>query len=218
MAAAIYLHGFASGPTSGKARFFAERLRARGIDLLVPDLNLPDFSSLTITRMLDQTRALIDAAAGPVTLIGSSLGGFVAVNAALRQPDRVDRLILLAPALDLRDFGAAGLDRWKSTGWLPVFHFGYGRMVRVGFELYRDAQRYDLADARLEIPVLIFQGRHDAVVNPDAVEHWARRRATIDLTMLDDDHQLGSSLESIWRGVEAFLARTDDRRVTRHHV
>src|SRR3954451_15215017 len=80
----IYLHGFASSSHSGKATYLGERLRARGIDVVTPDLNLPDFSTLTTTRMLDQVKALIDAAAEPVTLFGSSLGGYVAVNAAAR--------------------------------------------------------------------------------------------------------------------------------------
>jgi predicted esterase YcpF (UPF0227 family) len=39
----IYLHGFASSPHSGKATYLAERLRARGMDVRVPDLNQPAF-------------------------------------------------------------------------------------------------------------------------------------------------------------------------------
>lgn len=82
----IYLHGFASSSRSGKAVYLGERLRGRGVEFVAPDLNLPDFSTLTISRMLEQTRALLDAATEPVTLIGSSLGAFVAVNAAAKWP------------------------------------------------------------------------------------------------------------------------------------
>src|SRR4029079_196397 len=78
----IFLHGFASSGHSGKASYFAGKFRERGIEYAAPDLNLPDFSTLTITRMLEQTRALIDHASdrspGPVTLIGSSLRALVA--------------------------------------------------------------------------------------------------------------------------------------------
>ena len=68
----IYLHGFASSSQSGKATYLGQRLRAKGVKYAAPDLNLPDFSTLTVTRMIEQTHALIANEPEPVTLIGSS--------------------------------------------------------------------------------------------------------------------------------------------------
>jgi pimeloyl-ACP methyl ester carboxylesterase len=206
----IYLHGFASGSASSKATYLARRLREHGIDLQTPDLNLPDFSTLTITRMLAQTRALLDASAEPQTLIGSSLGGFVAVNAAVQNPTRVDRLVLLAPALDfggnrMRKLGEFGLEQWKASGHLPVFHYGYGRIVPVHYELYEDARRYDAFNADVRMPILIFQGKRDDAVDPTTVEAWASRRPNTELHLVDDDHQLTSSLPYIWEKLWTFL-------------
>jgi pimeloyl-ACP methyl ester carboxylesterase len=206
----IYLHGFASSSRSGKAVYLGERLRRHGIDLVAPDLNLPDFSTLTITRMLEQTRALLDAAAEPVTLIGSSLGAFVAVNAAARWPAKVGKLVLMAPALDfgddgLRGPGGADLGAWKQAGQLNVFHFGYGRMLPVHYELYADARRYDAVNANLSIPILVFQGRRDTAIDPATVQAWASRRPNVELHLLDDEHQLTSSLSYIWAKLAAFL-------------
>ena len=50
----LYLHGFASSAKSTKAGYFAERLRPHGRTLVAPDFNLPEFRSLTMTRMLAQ--------------------------------------------------------------------------------------------------------------------------------------------------------------------
>jgi pimeloyl-ACP methyl ester carboxylesterase len=201
----LYLHGFASSNRSGKATYLGQCLRAKGERFAAPDLNLPDFSTLTISRMLDQTRALIEAEADPVTLIGSSLGAFVAVNAAAAWPERVRALVLLAPALDLRDLGGAQLQAWRESGQMTVFHFAYGRLMPVGYALYEDAQRYDTFHADVRVPTLILQGRHDTVVNPATVEAWAQARPTVQLELLDDDHQLAASLPAMWQRIEAFL-------------
>lgn len=207
---ALYLHGFASSSRSTKGSFLAEKFSEYGVTLTTPDFNEPDFSTLTITRMLSQVTDIIDTLSGPVVLIGSSLGGFVAVQSALARPGKVERMILLAPALDfsanrLRDLGDRGLEEWETSGRLNVFHYGYGRMVPVHYGLYADACRYECVNARLDMPILIFQGRRDAAVNPEAVEQWSRSRPNVELHLLDDDHQLTGSLDYIWTETRRFL-------------
>lgn len=208
----FYLHGFASSAASTKAGFFAAKLREHGIKLYTPDLNEPDFSTLTITRMVEQVTSTIDALplAKPVVLIGSSLGAFVAVHVALKRPDRVVKLALLAPAFDFvvqrtTPLGDRDLEQWKSTGTTNVFHFGYGRLMPLAYQLYEDACGYDCTSAALPMPIQIFQGLRDTVVDPASVERWASTRRNVELHMLDDDHQLGGSLDAIWQEMERFL-------------
>jgi uncharacterized protein len=204
----IYLHGFASSAGSSKAAYLGGRLAEHGVEFHAPDLNLPHFSTLTVTRMLEQTRRVMDTAAEPVTLIGSSLGGFVAVHAAAACPERVKNLVLMAPALDFNGDGLSGpggasLADWKRAGSLNIFHYAYGRMMPIHYELYEDARRYDAMNADLKMPVMGFQGRRDTAVNPTTVEAWARRRPNVELHMLDDDHQLTASLPYIWEKLAA---------------
>jgi len=206
----MYLHGFASSPKSSKASFFAAKLAAHGIAVESPDLNEPDFSTLTVTRMLGQVFDRIRAETGPVALIGSSLGGFVALQAALRDPAAITRLVLLAPALEfganrMRELGVE-LNAWHASNRIDVFHYGYGRLMPIHYELYEDARRYDASNAQLSQPTQVFQGRHDAAVDPAAVEAWCRARPNVELHLLDDDHQLRGSLEFIWSQVARFLS------------
>ena len=208
---ALYLHGFASSAQSSKAAFFRSKLAAQGVDLLTPDFNAPDFSTLTVSRMLGQVHDAIQTLPpGPVTLIGSSLGGFVGVHAALQEAGRVDRLVLLAPALDfggnrMKELGDRGIEEWRRSDRLDVFHYGFGRLMSVHFELYADAARYDAFNARLGLPIQIFQGRADRSVDPETVERWAMARTNVELHLLDDDHQLLGSLETIWAEMARFL-------------
>ncbi len=48
----IYLHGFASSPSSTKAQYLRARFASLQINLNIPDLNQGDFSHLTLTRQL----------------------------------------------------------------------------------------------------------------------------------------------------------------------
>jgi len=217
IAHAIYLHGFASSPLSSKAARFQRELTARGVGYACPDFNQPAFESLTVTRMLDETRAAIAGAPAPVALIGSSLGAFVAVHAADQdRSGKVDRLVLLAPALDfggnrLRQLGGQGLDEWRRLGRLRVFHYAFGEPRDVGFALYEDAARYDAFGIRLRQPTVIFQGKQDQSVDPDMVARWAAERPGVDLRLLDDDHQLTASMDVIWRACEGFFGLADRR-------
>jgi pimeloyl-ACP methyl ester carboxylesterase len=212
----FYLHGFASSPQSSKAVFLSARLAADGIALHCPDLNQPEFSTLTVSRMLQQVEKRIAALPpGEVVLIGSSLGGFVAVEAARRQVSNarhpISRLILLAPALDLEwerwaEVGPGGIDRWRRSRTIEVFHYAHNRPERLTFAFYEDAVHYRPAAARLPLPILIFQGRHDESVDPSAVERFAHAQPDATLHLLDDEHQLKGSLDVIWRETARFLS------------
>ena len=207
----IYLHGFASSPASSKAQRFARELTARGVGYACPDLNEPSFETLTITRMLDQTRAVVEWADAPVALVGSSLGAFVAVHAADRdRTGKIDRLVLLAPALDfggnrLRQLGEHGIEEWRKRGKLSVFHYALNESRDVGFALYEDAARYDAITLQLKQPILVFQGKNDASVDPGMVEKWCRSRSNVTLRLMDDDHQLTASVDEIWKESEGFF-------------
>ena len=133
----LYLHGFASGPNSSKARYFRDRFAALGIPLDVLDLEHGDFAGLTLSGML---QTIHHAAAGtPAVLIGSSLGGYLAALYAARHPE-VERLVLLAPAFRFpthypATLGEAKLAAWRTSGKMPVFHYycrrGAGTRIRL---------------------------------------------------------------------------------------
>jgi uncharacterized protein len=205
----IYLHGFASSPRSSKAQRFERELAREGIGFACPDFNLPEFETLTVTRMLLQTRAAIDAApAGPVALIGSSLGAFVALHAAAHPA--VTHMILLAPALGfggnrLRQLGEHGIEEWRTAGTLRVFHYARNELRDVGFALYEDAAQYDAFAVDPAVPTLVVQGRRDASVDPGMVTRWAATRAQVTLRLVDDEHQLTASMDEIWSWTRAWL-------------
>lgn len=206
----LYLHGFASSARSTKAGYFADRLRPHGLELRCPDFNEPDFATMTMTRMLDRLGAELEALPpGPVALIGSSLGGALAILAADRLP-RVDRLLLLAPAVMFSRPGhhllpPDKLAAWQRDGAMAFFHYAYGEERRLNVSFHADSLQYDPMTATVRQPALVFQGRRDESVDHRTVEQFARGRSNVTLILLDDDHSLAASLPVIWDAAAPFF-------------
>jgi pimeloyl-ACP methyl ester carboxylesterase len=207
----FYLHGFASSARSTKAAYFGEKFASLGVAFRCPDLNEPDFGSLTMTRMLEQLGdELSTAPGGPAALIGSSLGGTLAILAAARFAEPIDRLVLLAPAVMFAKPGhhllpPERIEEWRRNGALRFYHYAYGEERPLGFAFYQDSLDHDAFDASIVQPTLVFQGLRDASVDYRTVEAFARARPNVTLSLLDDDHQLMASLPRIWNDVASFL-------------
>jgi len=211
----FYLHGFASSPKSTKVGYFTERLLEHGIPVRCPDFNEPDFTTMTLTRMLDRLGGELAALGGePATLFGSSLGGTLAILAAARFRPQVERLVLLAPAVMFAKPGhhllpPERIEEWQRRGALPFFHHGAGVERDLNFAFYEDSLRHDAFNTDFAQPGMVFQGLQDTSVDYRTVEAFARTRTNLTLALLEDDHQLIASLPRIWNDVQPFLGLTE---------
>jgi pimeloyl-ACP methyl ester carboxylesterase len=206
----LYLHGFASGPGSAKARGLAERFARQGVALDVPDLTPGEdgFERSTPASMLAVAEARLASAPGPHAVIGSSLGGWLGALAASRHPP-VQRLVLLAPAFRLHQrwsgrLTPAQLADWREKG-LEVLHFASGRHRRIGFGFLEDAARWP-AFPRVTVPTLCLAGRRDEIVPLEDVERFVALTPSARLVALDEGHALLASLDRIFEEARAFLA------------
>lgn len=206
MSRIVYLHGFASGPSSKKARFFCERFAELGIGMEIPDLAEGNFERLTISGQL----AVIERATRgePVCLIGSSMGGYLAALYAARHPE-VDKLVLMAPAFSFaarwpEALGRSAMQDWERTGILKVFHYSEGREMNLGYQLVEDAQLYE-DNPPFEQPALIFHGTNDTVVPPAYSVTFAQQHPNATLRLMDSGHELINVLDAMWMETEKFL-------------
>ncbi len=177
-----------------------------GIGLEVPDLAENDFRNLSVTAQLNVVERLVGGA--PVSVIGSSMGGYLAALYAARHPE-VEKVVLLAPAFSFASrwpetLGPEKMDEWQRTNTLRVFHYSEGREVDLGYQLIEDAQHYE-AYPEVGQPTLIFQGRKDTIVPPEYAVRFAAQHSNAALRLLDSDHDLVDVLDEMWRGTEAFL-------------
>lgn len=93
MAFRMFIHGLESSNQGTKSVFFRKRYS---------DMCIPNFPGTLEERM--ETLEGVLAGRNDLRLIGSSFGGLMAALFALENEPRIDRLILLAPAINLMAF------------------------------------------------------------------------------------------------------------------
>src|SRR5260370_10332060 len=130
------------------------------MQVAVSELGDGDVERLTITGQLRVIERV--ASGGAVWLMGSSLGGYLAALYAVRHPEQVHKLVLMAPAFGFgrgweRMLGPTRMESWRQAGFMPVFHYGAGREQRLAYQLIEDAQAYETFPD-FHQPALIFHG------------------------------------------------------------
>jgi pimeloyl-ACP methyl ester carboxylesterase len=205
----IYLHGFLSGPSSKKGVFLFRKFQKAGIDLLRPDLNGDDFEHLTISSQLKIIDDLICSGEGDITMIGSSLGGFLATLSAERRP-QVKKLVLMAPAFDFikRYFDRLTTEQiadWEKTGFIRLYQYHYREHRKLGYDIVDDAKKYDAISFKRQFPVLIFHGIKDASVPYQVSIDFLTAHSSVHLVLLNSDHGLLDQIDNIWKYTSLFL-------------
>ena len=91
----VFIHGLESTSQGTKGVYFRKHF---------PDMMIDDYTGPLEERMVKLVTLL--EGKDRLILVGSSYGGLMAAMFAARHPARVVKLILLAPALSLKDFDA----------------------------------------------------------------------------------------------------------------
>ena len=105
----VFCGGFRSDMSGSKALALDHHCAAMGraftrFDYRGHGESSGEFTGGTIGLWRDDALAVLDnAAGGPVVLVGSSMGAWIAVLAALARPERVNGLVLVAPAVDFTE-------------------------------------------------------------------------------------------------------------------
>ena len=108
----LFLPGYASDMEGQKAVTIDQFCGQRGLGCLRLDYSGTgssggDFADGTLARWLGEVLAAIDLGVpeGKLVVAGSSMGGWIAIHAALRRPHRVAALLGIAAAPDFTDWG-----------------------------------------------------------------------------------------------------------------
>jgi len=169
----VWLGGFRSDMQGTKADFLSKMAKQKGLSFLRFDYfghgaSSGDFEQGSISQWLADAIEVIDILTqGPLILIGSSMGGWISLLSALARPDRVQALVLIAPAPDFtRTLMWAGFDAVirqtiTETGrWMQPSPYGPVPITRA---LIEDGDQHLILGKSIcfDGPVRIFQGMND---------------------------------------------------------
>ena len=208
----LYLHGFASGPQSGKGVATANHFEKLGIAVERLNLRVPSFERLRLSEMMRVTREAIGGNSDRAILFGSSLGGLTAARVAEEDP-RVCALVLLAPAFRMAErwrkrLGEVGWAAWRDSGWYETRDYAENRKSRVDFGFISEAGELDERSGGwpdVRVPTLIVQGTRDDIVDPELSRAFVRGKRQVHLVEVDDGHELIASIPRILQESERFL-------------
>ena len=222
----VFLPGYMSDMTGTKAEALAEWAAAHGRAMLRLDYSGcgasgGDFLDGSIGRWTDEVQAVIDhvAPAAAVVLVGSSMGGWIALRLGMALGRRLAGLVGLAAAPDFTEWGldvmAADRAALAARGWMtrPSDYDPAGYRYSRAFIADAAAQLVLGSDIAITAPVRLLHGqRDDAVPWQLSVDIAARLRSDdVQVTLVKDgDHRLSRPQDIAWL-VAAVAELTGDR-------
>ena len=199
----LFLPGYASDMEGAKALALDAFAEQRGLAMLRLDYSGTGSSGgLFSDGTLDEALAAVDRiTGGPLIVIGSSMGGWIALHLALLRPERVRALVGIAAAPDFTD--------WGFTPEQAAQLRDEGRMTRTFWE---SGQQLLLLKAEIAVdcPVRLLHGELDSEVPLDVAFRLMRalRSSDVQLNVLKGGgHRLSEphEIRAILNGVTALL-------------
>ncbi|HUP67931.1 MAG TPA: alpha/beta hydrolase [Sphingomicrobium sp.] len=202
--ALLFLPGYASDMEGAKALAldgFAER---RGLAMLRIDYSGTgsspgEFADGTLALWLEEALAALDRLTqGPLIIVGSSMGGWLAYHLGLLRPERVEAVVGIAAAPDFTDWGFADGEAAERQGLSQGFWESGQRLLLLD------------GDIPLDCPVRLIHGELDKdVPSTITIQTMERlRSADVQLNLIKGGgHRLSEprEIEAILRTVATLL-------------
>ena len=201
--ALVFLPGYMSDMAGGKASALFEWARRERRACLLLDYSgcgesVGDFAQGTLSRWRDEVVALAEAqCAGPVLLVGSSMGGWLMLLVAEALGARVAGLVGIAAAPDFTEWGRSEADKATLAAGETIFDpNAYGSEptpLYPGFFADGQAQLRLNHEIAIDCPVRLIHGQRDAEVPFDISLRLAAalRSEDVQVTLVKNgDHRL----------------------------
>lgn len=218
--AVVFLPGYASEMSGTKALALEDWAKEQGRAFLRFDYrgcgeSPGAFEDFTLADWYDDVLAMLDTIPRPAVLVGSSMGGWLALRVARDHPERVAGLVGVAPAPDFTDWGFTDAQKREFAEAGRVLEPSpYSDQPTVTTRAFWEAgERLHVLDGEIgyDGPVRIVQGQADRDVPWSLAPRIAEalRSAEVQTVLVKDgDHRLSRARDValIIRAIEDVLA------------
>jgi pimeloyl-ACP methyl ester carboxylesterase len=200
----VFFPGYASDMEGAKALALDAFAEQRGVSMLRFDYSGTGssggrFENGTLALWLEESLAAVDALTdGPLILVGSSMGGWIALHLAQLRRERIQALVGIAVAPDFTNWGFADAQSAERAGIAPGFWESGQRLLLLNDEI------------AIDCPVRLIHGERDTDVPLDIAFRTMRalRSADVQLNVIKGGgHRLSEphEIDAIRRTVAALL-------------
>ncbi len=133
----------------------------------------------------------------PVILIGTSLGGLIAINTASKNTEKIIGLVINCGVVNPEDLikrivVEEDFNQWHTSDMLNVFN------INLPYSFFEDIKNLNTPDKikSLNIPILWFHGEEDELVPIEQVEDLSLENKSIKLVKVENGkHRFGVSMQ-----------------------
>lgn len=211
-----FFPGYASDMEGAKALALDAFAEQRGLGMVRFDYSGTgssegSFDEGTLARWIEESLAVVDQlTSGPLILVGSSMGGWIALHVALARAERVQGLVGIAAAPDFTDWGFTQEQKaeLQRSGRLeePNPYGTEPHVTSLGF--WESGQKLGLLQEPIGVdcPVRLVHGDEDADVPLDVALRTLRRLRSGDVQLLvikggghrlSEPHEIDAILQTV---------------------
>lgn len=205
----LFITGFLSKRWGNKSRALAQWCEEQGWGFCCYDVrgfgdSEGRFTDYSLSDWIADARLVLGwiQDGPPVTIVGNSLGGWIAWLMA-QECESVERLLLIAPAFNMMGLRAKSIDRerrrvWQDTGWMPWDDEPAHRDFPIAWKWVEESEAYwNTNFARLRpVNTVILHGQQDTVILPQGSSRFVEQVRSlalsfpIELHLVPGDHRL----------------------------
>ncbi|THJ21197.1 MAG: alpha/beta hydrolase [Nitrospira sp. CG24E] len=208
----LFITGFLSKRWGNKSKALVQWCEEKGWGFCCYDVrgfgeSDGNFTDYTLSDWIADARTVLRTldTGPPLTLVGNSLGGWIAWLMA-QELEQIERLVLIAPAFNMMGLRAKSIDperrqTWQGNGWMPWDDEPAHRDWPLSWKWVEESEAYwkTSFDRLRHVSTTVLHGLQDSVILPGGsrqfVEQLLAKDASfpVELNLITGDHRLGTS-------------------------
>ena len=207
----LFITGFLSKRWGNKSKVLAQWCEEKDWGFCCYDVrgfgeSQGTFTDYTLSDWIADARTILTMLNNgpPVTIVGNSLGGWIAWLMAQEYPV-VEKLVLIAPAFNMMGVRAKSIDperrhAWHTAGWMPWDDDPLHKDWPLSWKWVEESEAYwkTSFDRLRHVNTMILHGLQDNVILPGGSKQFVEQLAAkdisfpVELNLIPGDHRLGS--------------------------